>query len=882
MLYYCEEKERVLEKLRTGESGLYEKEVIERLERDGKNRLKTTKRKSLFRRFLEQLSEPMMIILILAAAVSGALAVTQKGSFANVIIIMAVVIINALLGIYQGNRAEKAAVALRKMTAANSKVIREDKVQTIHSEDLVVGDILLLETGDAVPADARILESASLKVEESVLTGEAAPISKITDVIRLKEGEKETPLCERSNIVYMGSTVVYGRGRAVVTATGMNTEMGRIADALSQTGEEQIPLQRKLKQISKVLTCLMIGICVAVFAIQIIRAGSVDADLLLDSLMIAVSLAVAAVPEGLAAVVTVVLSIGVTSMSRRNIIIRHLPAVETLGCTQVICTDKTATLTQNRMRIVDLFGEDHVRLAMGMALCSDVEIAGDGQMIGEPIEAALTNWADEMRVSGWELKKQYIRCGEAPFDSVRKMMSVVYKNQDGIIQFTKGAADMVIGRCTHYLKDGEMMEMTECDRARILSANKNMAERALRVLACAQRVWSDVPETYEPEVLEQQFCFVGLCGMIDPLRPEAKNAIEECRQAGIRPVMITGDHIDTAVTVARDLGILADGTSAVSGEQLAAMDDAVLERELPNISVYAHIQPEQKTRIVNAWKNAGYVTAMTGAGVNDAPAIQTADIGVGLEMTGTDVTNHVADVILADDSFATITDAVKEGRHIYDNLCESVQFLLGSNVSEVVSIFITSMIGATLLKPVHLLWINLITVTFPALALGTEKTEPDIMKRKPRNAKAGIFADGMVFDVLYQGIAVAALVLVSWVIGGFLENGEWTIAESAAGTVMAFLTLSAAETFHSLNMRSRRRSVFKLDSRNPALALTAVASLAATTLICEVPDIAAVFGFTGAGIAEYLIAVLLGALIIPIVEIAKLIQRHLGRKGLSQ
>ncbi|MCC8106035.1 MAG: cation-translocating P-type ATPase [Clostridiales bacterium] len=878
MLYYCEKKERVLEKLRTGESGLYEKEVKERLERDGKNRLKTAKRKSLFRRFLEQLTEPIMVILILAAAVSGVLAITQKNSFANVIIIAAVVFINALLGVYQGSRAEKATNALQQMTADNSKVIRDDKVQTIHSEELVVGDILLLETGDAVPADARVLESASLKVEESVLTGETAPALKITEAIPLKEGEAEIPLCSRNNMLYMGSKVVYGRGKAVVTATGMNTEMGKIADALSQTEEEQMPLQRKLKQISKVLACLMTGICVAVFAVQILRAGSLDADLLLDSLMIAVSLAVAAVPEGLAAVVTVVLSIGVISISGRNAIIRHLSAVETLGCTQVICTDKTGTLTQNRMKIVDLFGENHVRLALGMALCSDVEITDDGQLTGEPIEVALTNWADEMRTSKGELKKKYIRCGEAPFDSRRKMMSAVYRNQDEIIQFTKGAADMIIGRCTHYLKDDEMIEMTEYDRTQILSANKNMAERALRVLACAQRVWSDVPEGFEPETLEQQLCFVGLCGMIDPLRPEARNAIEECRQAGIRPVMITGDHIDTAVTVARDLGMLQEGACAVSGEQLAAMDDAVLERELPNISVYARVQPEQKTRIVNAWKNAGYVTAMTGVGVNDAPAIQMADIGVGLEMTGTDVANSVADIILTDDNFATITGAVEEGRRIYDNLCKSVQFLLGSNISEVISIFITMMMGVTLLKPVHLLWINLVTVTFPALALGTEKAEPDIMKRKPRSAKTGIFADGMIFDVLYQGIAVAALVLVSWFIGGFLENGRWAIAESANGSAMAFLTLSMAEIIHSLNMRSRRQSIFKLDSRNPVLLITAAASLTVTTLICEVPDIAAVFGFTSVGAAEYLIAAALGLLIIPIVELAKLIQRHIHIK----
>ncbi|MCC8051010.1 MAG: calcium-translocating P-type ATPase, PMCA-type [Clostridiales bacterium] len=878
MLYYCEEKEQVLKDVRSDESGLSEKEAQARLKQNGKNALEAPKGKSLIRRFLEQLTDPMIIILIVAAAVSGVLAVIENESFADVIIIIAVVIVNAVLGVYQENKAEKAIEALQEMAAATSRVLRDGRVQTIHSEELVVGDIILLEAGDAVPADARILESASLKVEESALTGESVPVTKFIDIIRLKDGEKDVTLGDRKNMLYMGSTVVYGRGTAVVTATGMDTEMGKIAGALAQTEDEQTPLQIKLNQLSKVLTWLVLGICIVVFAVQIIRAGSLNADLILDSFMVAVSLAVAAIPEGLAAVVTVVLSIGVTNMSKRNAIIRRLTAVETLGCAQVICSDKTGTLTQNKMTVVDMYGDDHARLATGMALCSDAELEPDGTLTGEPTETALVAWANEMTLPKYDLKEKYIRCGEAPFDSNRKMMSTVHQGPEGIIQFTKGAVDVVIERCTCCLKGGQIVPMTEHDRENILFRNKHMADRALRVLACAQRTWDEMPANCDPETLEQQLCFVGLCGMIDPVRPEVKTAIEECRQAGIRPIMITGDHIDTATAIAKELEIISGGTYAITGQQLAAMDDAAFEKEFQNISVYARVQPEQKTRIVNAWRKAGYVTAMTGDGVNDAPSIKSADIGVGMGVTGTDVTKNVADMILADDNFATIVGAVEEGRRIYDNIRKAIQFLLGSNMSEVLSIFFATLMGFSILKPVHLLWINLATDCFPALALGTEKAEPDIMKRKPRNAKAGIFADGLGTDVLYQGFIVTALTLISYFIGHFMESSTWTIADSADGTTMAFLTMSMAEIFHSLNMRSRRQSIFRLGSHNKMLLIAAVASLAATTLVCEVPVLAAAFEFTSVELAEYLIAILLGVMIIPIVEAVKMVQRHCNRR----
>ena len=873
MKYYCEEKELVLKELSASDDGLRQAEAERRLEQDGKNRLAAAKGKSLFRRFLEQLADPMILILLAAAAVSGVLAAVENDSFADVIIILAVVVINAILGVYQESKAEKAIEALQEMSAATSRVLRDGQIQTIPSEDLVKGDIILLEAGDAVPADARILESASLKVEEAALTGESVPVTKFIDMLKLSDGQKDVPLGDRKNMVYMGSTVVYGRGRAVVTATGMQTEMGKIADALEQAQEGQTPLQRKLSQLSRILTWIVLAICVVVFAVQIIRAGRLDLALALDSFMIAVSLAVAAIPEGLAAVVTVVLSIGVTNMSKRNAIIRRLTAVETLGCAQIICSDKTGTLTQNKMTVVDFFGEDETRIASAMALCSDAEQNADGTVTGEPTEAALVSWAAKTGRAKPELKAELPRCGEAPFDSGRKMMSTVHRMGSGYIQYTKGAPDVVIQKCAFYLKNGSPVPMTDTYRQEILSANKNMADRALRVLACAERRWSAQPESCEPEYLEQQLCFTGLCGMIDPVRPEVKDAIVECRQAGIRPIMITGDHIDTAAAIARELGILTEDTRAITGSELSDMSDETFEKQFRSISVYARVQPEHKTRIVNAWKKAGCVTAMTGDGVNDAPSIKAADIGVGMGITGTDVTKNVADMVLADDNFATIVGAVEEGRRIYDNIRKAIQFLLGSNMSEVLSIFFATLMGFTILQPVHLLWVNLVTDCFPALALGTEKAEPDIMRRKPRNAKAGIFADGMGFDIAYQGVLVTVLTLLSYFIGHYMESGVWEITNSPHGTTMAFLTLSMAEIFHSLNMRSQRESIFRLGSQNRMLLIAVVGSFLATTLVCEVPFLAAAFEFTSVELNEYLIAILLGALVIPIVEAVKFFQR---------
>lgn len=880
MKFYCSAKEAVLEELHSDAAGLTQQEAEMRLEQNGKNRLEAAKGKSLLRRFLEQIADPMIIILLIAAFISGVLAVVENDSFTDVIIILAVVIINAVLGVYQESKAEKAIEALQEMSAATSKVLRDGQVQVIHSEDLVVGDVILLEAGDAVPADARVLESASLQAEEAALTGESVPVTKFIDLINLEDGAKDIPLGDRKNMLYMGSTVVYGRGRAVVTATGMDTEMGKIAHALQQTTDSATPLQKKLNQLSKILTWLVLGICILVFGVQLLRAGgNLDFSFVLDSFMIAVSLAVAAIPEGLAAVVTVVLSIGVTNMSKRNAIIRKLTAVETLGCTQIICSDKTGTLTQNKMTVVDTFGPDETLLAQAMALCNDAEMDAQGQITGEPTEAALVAYAQKLGLDKRTLKKELERCGEAPFDSSRKMMSTVHRTPTGYVQYTKGAPDVIVQKCAYYLQDGKAVPMTEEYAEEIMSANKEMADRALRVLACAQRVWDVQPGEYTASYLEQSLCFVGLCGMIDPIRPEVKDAIAQCRQAGIRPIMITGDHIDTAVAIAKELGILRDGAQAVSGMQLDDMDDATFAQNFQNISVYARVQPEHKTRIVNAWKNAGYVTAMTGDGVNDAPSIKAADIGVGMGITGTDVTKNVADMVLADDNFATIVGAVEEGRRIYDNIRKSIQFLLGSNLSEVLSIFISTMLGFTVLLPVHLLWINLVTDCFPALALGMEKAERDVMRRKPRKSDAGIFSGGMGFDVAYQGIVVTILVLISFFVGHFMQTGNWHLGDSTHGMTMAFLTMSMAEIFHSLNMRSQRQSIFTLSTQNKFLYGAAILSLLATTVVCEVPFLARAFDFETVEWQEYLVAAALGVLVIPIVELVKLVQRHSKKRA---
>lgn len=850
------------------------------LERKGKNKLAEGEKTSLFARFLTKLADPMIIILIVAALVSAITSsINGDGGYADVIIIMIVVLLNSVLGVYQESKAEKAIESLQEMTAATTKVIRDGVLQDIKSEDIVIGDIIVLEAGDSVPADCRIIESASLKIEESALTGESVPVTKTENVID-PLGSNDIPLGDRKNMCYMGSSVVYGRGKAIVTATGQETEMGKIADALQSAKDESTPLQKKLNQLSKILSIIVLGICAFIFVFDIIRSLAVGDGLSLEStlnfFMVAVSLAVAAIPEGLAAVVTIVLSIGVTKMSKRNAVIRKLTAVETLGCTQIICSDKTGTLTQNKMTVIEHRGDNEELLATAMSLCNDAELQLDGTIKGEPTEAALVEYADKIGLDKNNIIKAFPRVAEAPFDSSRKMMSTIHKTKNGFVQYTKGAPDIVLAHCTSALVNGRKVPMTGELIAKIVEDNKTMADKALRVLCAAMRTYALEPEC-DPQTLEEGLCYIGLVGMIDPVRPEAVSAIEECKSAGIRPIMITGDHKDTAVAIAKQLGILTDASQALTGADLNEMSDDELDAQIENYSVYARVQPEHKTRIVNAWKKRGMVTAMTGDGVNDAPSIKNADIGIGMGITGTDVTKNVADMVLADDNFATIVSAVEEGRRIYDNIRNSIQFLLSSNLSEVISIFVATVLGFTLFEPVHLLWINLITDCLPALALGLEKGEPDIMSRKPRNTKDGIFAGGMGIDIAWQGIMVTALTLIAYLCGTKMAGTTDGTLIHQNGMTMAFLTLSMAEIFHSFNMRSRRESLFKLGKPNYYLIGAMAISLVLSTAVIYIPFLRTAFDFAHIDAKEYFLSLLLAVLVIPIVEIAKLIERKLNK-----
>jgi P-type Ca2+ transporter type 2C len=882
---YLQDSAKVVEDVKSdGIYGLSSAEAKKRLERDGLNKLKEAKKDPLWKRFFAQMADPMIIMLIVAAVISALTGMAQgDADFADVIIICFVVVVNAVLGVVQESKAEEALAALQEMSAAQSKVIRDGQVVTVPSSELVVGDIVVLEAGDSVPADCRIIESASMKIEEAALTGESVPANKIEAELELVAGAEDIPLGDRKNMCYMGSTVVYGRGRAVVVATGMNTEMGKIADALTQAEDEETPLQKKLDELSKILSVICIVICALVFVVTWLKHGMgffSDTSLVLNTFMVAVSLAVAAIPEGLAAVVTIVLSIGVTKMSQHNAIIRKLSAVETLGCTQIICSDKTGTLTQNKMTVVRHFTEDQDRLVRCMALCSDAKWdAGQNKAVGEPTEAALVADAAKLGFTTGDLDDANPRVGEAPFDSGRKMMSVVNQAPNGnYIQHTKGAPDVILSRCTKIHTAQGDVPMSDEWRKRIQDANKSMADDALRVMAAARvNYGKEKPSDFSADALEHDMTFLGLCGMIDPVRPEVKQAVSEAHSAGMHVIMITGDHIDTAVAIAKELGIIVDRSQAITGAELDKMSDEEFADKIENYRVYARVQPEHKTRIVDTWKKKGMVVAMTGDGVNDAPSIKRADIGVGMGITGTDVTKNVADMVLADDNFATIISACEEGRRIYDNIRKSIAFLLSSNLAEVISVFVASLIGFTILEPTHLLWLNLITDCFPALAMAMEEAEPDIMQREPRKATDGIFANGMGLDCFVQGAMIAILTLISYFVGLSLENVPLADVLSGAdkgldGMTMAFLTLSMVEMFHSFNMRSRRQSVFKLPTQNKWLWLSFAASLVLTFVVIETP-LSVAFDFAEISVQEYGIAMLLAAAIIPLVEIYKAIMR---------
>lgn len=883
MDYHLKSCDETFQSLQSSKNGLSSSEAAKRLEQYGPNKLNEAKKKSLVKRFFEQLADPMIIILLAAALISAITSVYNHEFPSDVIIILSVVIINAVLGVFQESKAEKAIEALQKMSAQHAKVIRDGKVVNIKSEELVIGDVVLLDAGDAVPCDMRLFECASLKIEEAALTGESVPVTKYMDLLSLKKDEKTIPLGDRKNMAYMGSSVSYGRGKGVVCFTGMDTEMGKIASSLESAEDGETPLQKKLSSLSKVLTVIVLAVCAFIFVFGLLRqyfsGNPVNGQFFLNTFMLAVSLAVAAIPEGLVAVVTIVLSMGVTNMSKKNAIIRKLSAVETLGCASVICSDKTGTLTQNKMTVTEMFGADKNTLVQGMALCTDAEINEEGS-VGDPTEVALVNAALDKGFNKNDLLSVHPRVAEAPFDSVRKMMTTVHKYDSEFISYTKGAPDVLLSRCSQILTENGIRAITEDDKIQIRSANKSMADKALRVLALGMRKFNTMPEDTSEQGLEKDLIFIGLSGMIDPVRPEVKDAIKICKEAGIRPIMITGDHIDTAIAIAAELGIIKDKDEAITGAMLSELSDEEFDKVVEKYSVYARVQPEHKTRIVSAWIKQNHVTAMTGDGVNDAPSIKTADIGIGMGITGTDVTKNVADMVLSDDNFATIVTAVDEGRRIYANIRKAIQFLLSSNLAEVIAIFIANLFALTILEPAHLLWINLITDCFPALALGGEKRERDIMKRPPRSSSDGIFADGMGIDTFYQGALIALLTLLAYFVGHRIESGLWEIKQSHDGITMAFLTLSMCEIFHSMNMRSRRDSIFTLlkdKNHNKLLLIAALASLVLTTAVIYVPFLSDAFGFTHISATEYFVALALAFAIIPLVEIIKFIQRKTNK-----
>lgn len=875
MKAYLKSTEEVLKAANSSVNGISGKQAKEVFEKDGPNKLKEPPKDGIIKKFVKSLMDPMIIMLLAAAIISAVTAVISGDSFTDVFIILFVVIVNTILGLVQENKAENAIESLMEMTKATSKVIRDGKIKSIKSEELVVGDVIILEAGDAVPADCRILESFSMKVEEAALTGESVPVTKIVDLINLKENTLDIPLGDRTNMLYSGSTVVYGRGKAVVVSTGMDTEMGKIAQALQTSEEEKTPLQKKMAEISKVLTKLVIGISVFVFIFGIIKTGDFTGQHMLDTFLIAVALAVAAIPEGLPAVVTIILSMGVTSMSKRQALIRKLNAVETLGCTQIICTDKTGTLTQNKMTVVENKTPNEKLLAEAMALCSDAEILeGKEEATGEPTEAALVNFANKLGLPKYKLEKEAPRIGEAPFDSMRKMMSTVHKKNGKVIQYTKGACEILLERCSNILNENnEVVPMTEELKEQIKEENKKYADKALRVLGACYREYDEEPNNFEPDNIEKDLTFIGFVGMIDPCRPEVYDAIDNCRKAGIRPIMITGDHIDTATAIGKDLKIIQSSNEAITGAELDNISDEELIKIVNTHSVFARVQPEHKTKIVRAVKSQDLVVAMTGDGVNDAPSIKAADIGVSMGITGTDVTKGASDMILADDNFATIVNAVEEGRKIYDNIRKVLQFQLSTNTAEVIYVFLASVFGITIVTPAQLLWINMVTDSTPGLALGMEKAEGDLMSRKPRKSNEGVFSNGAGLSTILHGILMAIIVLVSFFIGQHIELGRYGIFESVDGMTMAFLTANLVEMFYAICMRTQKGSIFKMKTRNKWLTGSFILSLIFTLGVIYIPALSKLFGLATISLTEFAVAFGLAFLVIPIVEIAKVFQR---------
>ena len=841
-------------------SGLTTQQAEKRLQENGYNELKQPKKESIFMKFLAQFKDVMVLILIAAAIIS---VVVEPQDWIESVIILFVVLLNAVLGVFQENKAEKSLEALKKLSAPAAKVIRDNQAKIIDAKELVVGDLLVLEAGDRVGSDARIIESYNLQIDESALTGESVPVHKNAEVL---DGD-DLPLGDRTNMAYQTCNVTYGRGLAIVTATGMDNEVGKIADMLMSEKQELTPLQVKLNDIGKMIGVMCIVICIIVFGMEYWTGLSV-----LDAFKTSVALAVAAIPEGLAAIVTIVLALSVQRMVKQNAIVRRLASVETLGSTSIVCSDKTGTLTQNKMTVLEVYSkdgyksldeansEDEIQMLNLFTLCSDAKIE-NGQEIGDPTEVALVAASLKKNVTKDQLLKTYKRTQELSFDSDRKMMTVFYEVNHEIISITKGGYDVILDRCDH------------ADVDAISEINQKMAEKALRVLAVAVRKWDKMPEEITSEIVENHLTFVGLVGMIDPPRPEAKNAIAVAKKAGVRTVMITGDHVATATAIAKELGILEEGQLAISGVQLSNMSDEELAQNIEKYSVYARVAPEHKVRIVNAWQSKGHIVAMTGDGVNDAPALKTADIGCAMGITGTEVAKSAAAMILTDDNFATIITSIKEGRGIFDNIQKDVQYLLSSNIGEVLTIFLASLISVIVptanfgvpLLPIHLLWVNLITDSLPAFALGVEPTEDSVMDRKPRKKDEGFFSNGLLGTIAWQGIMIGLLTLASYIYGESISH--------ETGMTMAFVTLAFAQICHSFNVKSRASVFSKQVFNNKYLWLAALVGVLMQAIVINVPFFAEIFQLEPLNAQCIAVALGLALSTIVICEIVKLIHR---------
>ena len=900
--WFNKEVEEVKETLQTDlEKGLKGESVKEKLQEYGYNELKAAKKKTLFQRFLDQFKDFSIIVLIIAAIVSGAVGIAEGEGITDTIIIMIVVIVNAIIGVVQESKAEKSLEALQKLSDHASKVIRDGHLSVIPARELVPGDIVVLETGDYIPADLRLAEAVNLKVQESSLTGESVPVEKST----VKIDKDEVGIGDRQNMTFSSSLVTYGRGKGIVVETGMTTEVGKIAGMINEAEKQETPLQQKLNKLGKTLGIVALSICVIIFIIGLIQGKEP-----IHMFMTAVSLAVAAIPEGLAAVSTIVLAIGVQKMVKKNAIVKRLPAVETLGSSTVICSDKTGTLTKNQMTVEKVFwnnnlvdikdikiegaktnDEDLKKLVYANMLCNDTKISEDGSLAGDPTETALVDMGLKLGFKK-EIYQNFERVEEIPFDSDRKLMSTVNKANEKFIVYVKGGIDELLNRCIAYEINGEKHQDLENYKKIINEKNEEMAKEALRVLGCAYKEIDHIPSKEEMKDLEKDLIFIGMVGMIDPPREEAKKAVEKCKTAGIKTVMITGDHKITAIAIAKKLGILEKESEAIIGQELENMSDEELEKNIRNYSVYARVSPEHKVRIVKAWQKNGEIVAMTGDGVNDSPALKTADIGCAMGVVGTDVAKEAADVILTDDNFATVVSAVEEGRRIYDNILKVIQFLLSSNVGEIVVLLFATLLtpllgkwfGITdinhleILLPIHILWINLVTDSLPALALAFDPANSDIMQRKPLKPSKGVFTKGMVWRVVYQGIMIGLLTLAAFIIGLATTNEAiegLTLDESKieVGQTMAFTTLALSELVHVFNVRNNKKSIFKTKVFNNSKLIGAVLLSAALMLvILLVPALRQIFSIPVLPFENIIELILLVLSPLLIVEIFKLLK----------